>query len=72
MEMEVFTSEVADSFGQCLSTFLLGLSGDTTLAKRSRAMFDADGNIRDANNVPKSMDVSSEGMLLKKQREWKH
>jgi len=68
----VFTSEVADSFGQCLSTFLLGLSGDTTLAKRSRAMFDADGNIRDANNVPKSMDVSSEGMLLKKQREWKH
>jgi len=32
-------------------------------------MFDADGNIRDANNVPKSMDVSSEGIILKKQRE---
>jgi len=32
-------------------------------------MFDANGNIRDANNVPKSMDVSSEGMILKKQRE---
>ena len=65
----MFTLEVGDSFGQCLSTFLLGLSGDTTLAKRSRAMFDADGNIRDANNAPKSMDVSSEGMILKKQRE---
>ena len=66
MEMDAFTSDVADSFGQCLSTFLLGLSGDTTLAKRSRAMFDADGNIRDANKV---LDVSAIAAAKRASRE---
>lgn len=53
MEMEVFTSQVSDSFGKCLSTFLIGLDENTgtPLARRSKsAMYDANGNIIDKKN----------------------
>ena len=54
MEMEVFTSDVADSFGKCLAAFLIDIGGGVTtltLAQRrggtgqKTGMFDIDGNI---------------------------
>jgi len=56
MEMEVLTAEMSESFAQCLSTFLLGLSGEVTLARRSKtAIYDANGNI-----IEKKKDESQE------------
>jgi len=85
MEMEVFTSDVADSFGQCLAAFLIDISGGVTtltLAQRrggtgqKTGMFDIDGNIiactnnaGEQDNQYPEMDTSAAGMKSKLQQE---
>jgi len=85
MEMDVFTSEVADSFGQCLAAFLIDIGGGATtltLAQRrggtgqKTGMFDIDGNIiactnnaGEQDNQYPEMDTSAAGMKSKLQRE---
>jgi len=85
MEMDVFTSDVADSFGQCLAAFLIDIGGGVTtltLAQRrggtgqKTGMFDIDGNIiactnnaGEQDNQYPEMDTSAAGMKSKLQRE---
>lgn len=45
MEMEVLTAEMVESFGRCLSTFLLGLDSEGFARRSKTAMYDGNGNI---------------------------
>ena len=77
MEMSVFTAEVAESFGQYLSSYLSDLDGGTTLAQRTKAsMFDDNGNIvgcanhaGEQNSQYPDMNTSAAGMKKKLSRE---